>query len=56
MASANPDREKKRDFVSVMLERAQSQDTETKPNVNNEDPQQIEKLTDNIKKRVQRSY
>ena len=56
MASANPEREKKRDFVSVMLEKAQSQDTEPKPNVNNEDPQQIEKLTDNIKKRVQRSY
>lgn len=39
-----------------MLEKANTKDSEPKPNVDNEDPREIERITDNIKKRIQGGY
>lgn len=45
------EKEKKKDFVSLMLEKASEKDT-PQPNVINEDPKQIEQITENIKRRL----
>lgn len=47
------EKEKKRDFVSVMLEKANKEDPEPKPNVIEEDPKEIEEITKKIRKKIQ---
>lgn len=47
------ERERKRDFVSIMLEKANKEDSEAKPNVIDEDPKEIEEITKKIKRKIQ---
>lgn len=47
------EKEKKRDFVSVMLDKANKEDSEAKPNVTEEDPKEIEEITKKIKDKIQ---
>jgi len=47
------EKEKKRDFVSIMLEKAEERGEETKPNTVDQDPKEIERLTANIKRKIQ---
>lgn len=46
--------EKDKDFVKMMLEKSEKKE-EAKPNVIEEDPKEIERLTDSIKKRLQQN-
>lgn len=47
------EKEKKRDFVSIMLDKANKEDPEPKPNVIDEDTKEIENLTNKIRKKIQ---
>ena len=45
--------DRKKDFVNIMLEKAENEDPEPKPNTADEDSKEIEHITNNIRRRIQ---